>query len=360
MNHDSQLCARPREPDKRPILIVPYMWVGDFVRGHSVVTLLRERFPDRPVDLLATRCARRLPTTCPASGKTVVVDLPRGRIALSQQFALARRLRREGYGGVLVLPRTWKSALAPFLAGIPRAHRIFRRRARAADQRSALRRMEIAAHHRPLRGAGFAEECRAAARLAAAGSQCPGRARSPPGKENTASPATGRWLRWRRARSRRHGVGRAQSYAALSHRLLAEGCDVFVLGGPNEKPLAREIVGDTRARDLTGNDIRDAVLALAAAAAAVANDSGLLHVAAALGTPSIGIFGPMTAALWAPLNPLAAAIEINGVPAVPAMQSKCLPARPSPLPARHQPGHGVRRHPRRARGARKQRRACLG
>jgi heptosyltransferase-2 len=41
----------------------------------------------------------------------------------------------------------------------------------------------------------------------------------------------------------------------------------------------------------------------------VSNDSGLLHVAAALGTPAMGIFGPTSRWHWAPLNPLAAAIE---------------------------------------------------
>jgi heptosyltransferase-2 len=82
-----------------------------------------------------------------------------------------------------------------------------------------------------------------------------------------------------------------------------------VVGGPEEKSLAAEIIGETTARDLTGHDLRNAILALAAAAAAVSNDSGLLHVAAALGTPAIGIFGPTSPWHWAPLNPLAATIE---------------------------------------------------
>src|SRR5579863_3482847 len=98
MNKDSYLQAGDRGPDKRPILIVPYMWVGDFVRGHSVVTLLRERFPDRPVDVLATSLCAPLAGYMPGIRQAVVVDLPRGRIALSQQLALAQRLRREGYG----------------------------------------------------------------------------------------------------------------------------------------------------------------------------------------------------------------------------------------------------------------------
>ena len=101
------------------------------------------------------------------------------------------------------------------------------------------------------------------------------------------------------------------SYAALARRLLADGFAVWVLGGPDEKPLAADIVGDSPARDLTGSDLRDAILALSCAAAAVSNDSGLLHVAAALGTPSIGIFGPTSPWHWAPLNPLAATIETS-------------------------------------------------
>jgi lipopolysaccharide heptosyltransferase II len=66
---------------------------------------------------------------------------------------------------------------------------------------------------------------------------------------------------------------------------------------------------DGGALDLTGTDLRDAIIALAAASVAVSNDSGLLHVAAATGTPSIGIFGPTSPWHWAPLNPLAAVIE---------------------------------------------------
>ena len=74
------------------------------------------------------------------------------------------------------------------------------------------------------------------------------------------------------------------AYAELARHLLGDGFAVWVLGGPDEKPLAAEIVGDSDARDLTGHDLREAILALAAASVAVSNDSGLLHVAAALGT----------------------------------------------------------------------------
>ena len=72
--------------DRGPILIVPYMWIGDFVRCHSVVNLLRERFPDRPVDMLATTLCAPLADYMPGLRQAVVVDLPRGRLALAQQI----------------------------------------------------------------------------------------------------------------------------------------------------------------------------------------------------------------------------------------------------------------------------------
>ena len=81
-----------------------------------------------------------------------------------------------------------------------------------------------------------------------------------------------------------------------------------MVGGPNEKALAAEIVGDSEARDLTGHDLRDGAIALACASVAVSNDSGLMHVAAALGTPTVAIFGPTSPWHWAPLNPLAATV----------------------------------------------------
>ena len=66
------------------------------------------------------------------------------------------------------------------------------------------------------------------------------------------------------------------------------------------------------AHDLTGNDLRNAIIALKAADAAVTNDSGLMHIAAALGTRTVAIFGPTLPRLWAPLNPLAAILEPDG------------------------------------------------
>ena len=103
----------------KPILIVPYVWIGDFVRCHSVVKLLRERAPERPVDIVSSSLCAPLADYMPGVRKAIVVDLPRRRLGIALQQQLAAKLRANGYAQALVMSRKWKAALAPWLAGIP-------------------------------------------------------------------------------------------------------------------------------------------------------------------------------------------------------------------------------------------------
>ena len=141
--------------DTRPILIVPYMWIGDFVRGHTVVRVLKQRWPNRPVDLLVTSLCAPLVDYMPGVRAGIVWDLPRGRLAVAKQWGLASELRARGYGTALVLPRTWKAAIAPALAGIPERVGFFGEAPIRADQPDALGRKGPAPLHR--------QECRAGA-----------------------------------------------------------------------------------------------------------------------------------------------------------------------------------------------------
>lgn len=302
------------------------MWIGDFVRCHSVLQVLKNRDPKRAVDMLATSLTAPLVDYMPGVRKAIVVDLPRGRLAFKHQWALAERLRAERYGTVLIMPRTWKAALAPALAGIPR------RVGFVGEWRfgliNDLRRGERAMPR-------MIDQCASLA--------LPANATRPvdwPLPELRVSPADVSAFRAARAHS---SAGRTvvalapgavgpskrwpeESFAALAQKLAQhDGCDIWLIGGPNERDAAARIAfGHERILDLTGNDLRNAILALAASDAAVSNDSGLLHVAAALGTRSIGIFGPTSAWHWAPLNPLAATIETaTDVPCRPCHKPVC-------------------------------------
>src|SRR5258705_4621627 len=93
--------------DTRPILIVPYMWIGDFVRGHSVVRVLKQRWPNRPVDLLVTSLCAPLVDYMPGVRSGIVWDLPRSRLAIAKPCRLAALLRERNYGTAPVRPGTW-------------------------------------------------------------------------------------------------------------------------------------------------------------------------------------------------------------------------------------------------------------
>jgi len=312
--------------DTSPILVVPYMWIGDFVRGHTVVRVLKQRWPNRPVDLLTTPLCAPLVDYMPGVRAGITWDLPRSRLALARQWHLAALLRQRHYRTALVMPRTWKSALAPALAGISERigfvgegrfgllnHWRWGEKAlpRFIDKNAALALPD---------GAPLPPEWPVP------------QLRVPPDEVE----------RWRQAQGLGSGSGAAPavalapgsvgsskrwpSYGEAARLLAAQGLDVWVVGGPGEKALAADIVaaGGPKVRDLTGNDLRNGVLAMAAASAAISNDSGLMHVAAALDTPTMGIFGPTSPYLWGPLNGLAATVQTRTeVPCQPCHRPVC-------------------------------------
>jgi len=307
MNQDSTSAPRP-------LLIVSYAWIGDLVRVHSVVRLLRSQMPERPVDILSTTLCAPLADYMPGIRKAIVCDLPRRRLGIALQRELANRLRAEHYGQALIMSRKWKAALAPWLAGIPL------RTGFAGEARFGLiNDMRLGEHKLPR----MIDQMGALAlpKGATLPQEWPLPELKVPADEVT---------RWRERHDLANearpivalspgavGVGKAWPlghYADLARALTADGASIWVLGGPDETAIAHEIAaaGGARVRNLTGNDLRNAILALAVTDIAVTNDSGLMHIAAAIGTPTVAIFGPTSPWHWKPLNPVSAILEPPG------------------------------------------------
>src|SRR6478735_2241042 len=238
MNNDSQLSSDADRSETSPILIIPYMWIGDFVRGHTVVRVLKERWPNRPVDLLTTSLCAPLVDYMPGVRSGIVWDLPRRRLALARQWGLATLLRAGGYGTALVLPRTWKSAIAPALAGIPERVGFVgearfglinrwrwgeKRLPRFIDKNAALAQPEGA----PLPAEWPVPQLRVAPEEVDRWRQADGL-----GTARAVALAPGSV-----------GASKRWTYYPEAARLLAQrGLDVWVIGGPGEKALAQEIV----------------------------------------------------------------------------------------------------------------------
>lgn len=100
-------------------------------------------------------------------------------------------------------------------------------------------------------------------------------------------------------------------FLALAHRCLQQGLAVLLVHGPAETDLAAQLHGDPRCRDLTlcPPGLLDLAGLLERAALFVGNDSGPGHLAAALGTPTLSIFGPTDPRVWRPLHPRARVIR---------------------------------------------------
>ena len=298
----------------RSVLIVPYVWIGDFVRSHSVVRLLRAKDPDRSVDIVSNTLCAPLADYMPGVRRAIAIDLPRGTLGIALQRQLASMLREAHYEQAIVMSRKWKAALAPWLAGIPvrtgfagefrfgllndvrfgenRLPRMIDRMGVLTLPKDAplpkdwpLPQLKIPAKDVDSWSVqlGISDDVRPIVALS-------------PG-------AVGAGKAWP-----------ARQYCELAKELAKDGASVWVLGGPNETPIAKAIVaaGGSRARGLTGTDLRNAILALAMADVSVTNDSGLMHVSAAIGRPTIAIFGPTSPWHWKPLNPIAAILEPPG------------------------------------------------
>ncbi|MES1926316.1 ADP-heptose--LPS heptosyltransferase II [Salinisphaera sp. T31B1] len=101
------------------ILVVGPSWIGDMVMAQSLFMRLRERFPDGRLDVLVPPVTARLVERMPEVDRAVTMDIGHGEFAFSRRRVAARRLRETGYDQAIVLQRSAKAALVPWLAGIP-------------------------------------------------------------------------------------------------------------------------------------------------------------------------------------------------------------------------------------------------
>ncbi len=125
------------------------------------------------------------------------------------------------------------------------------------------------------------------------------------------------------------------SYFELAHRLATRGAGVMAVCGPVERDVVDELPAHLPC--LVPRDLRSLAALLHAADLFIGNDSGPGHIAAAVGTPTLTLFGPTDAETWAPRHPLARILKAPGghlpalsVEAVLNAALELLPQLPSP------------------------------
>jgi ADP-heptose:LPS heptosyltransferase len=121
----------------------------------------------------------------------------------------------------------------------------------------------------------------------------------------------------------------AERFAELALRLTSPdgvfpGAGIAILGGPGdqERSMATPVLTALpQALDLVGKlDLPEVAAVLARAAMFIGNDSGLMHLAAAAGAPTLGLFGPTPSDEYGPAGPKAQAVLADGPPGQGAME----------------------------------------
>ena len=306
------------------ILVVAPSWVGDAILSEALVALLREPLEPAIVDVLAPPwCA---PVYARMRGVRSIIANPigHGEIRLRELRALARSLRNSGYTRAFVLPNSFKSALIPWLARIPRrigyvgeARLVLLTDVRRLDTHVLPRLVDrfvalaaVPGEIAPISpiptlvpNAANATEAMRTLGLAThrpVAAFCPG-AEFGPAK---------RWP--------------TEHFVSLARRLVDSGYTVWLIGSENDRAVAdrvAEAVPDVR-NACGRTDLGTAIDLLAQARVVVSNDSGLMHAAAAVGRPLVALFGSSSPEFTPPLSPLARIARIK-IECSPCFQREC-------------------------------------
>lgn len=102
-----------------PILVVSFPAIGDFIRSHSAIQVIAEKFPERPIDVVTSSIAAPLAELMPHVRKSWTLNKKKRQLGLADRRRLAHELRAENYGTAYLLTNTAKAAFIPWLARIP-------------------------------------------------------------------------------------------------------------------------------------------------------------------------------------------------------------------------------------------------
>jgi heptosyltransferase-2 len=300
---DGRAGGRPGEPSGT--LVIQTAFLGDVVLTTPLLAALAERYG--PVDVVTTPTAAVLLETHPAVGTVIRYDKRGADRGLRGLWTLGRRLRARRYARAYLPHRSWRSAALALLAGTaertgfadsPAALAYTRRVPRPATGHEVERLLTLA--HTDA-GAGPAAVPAVHLALTA--------------DDRAAADA---WLRERNvgagfvalAPGSIWGTKRWAGYPELAAALDAP---IVVLGGRDDAPLADQVVAAASGRAYSAAGalgLRTSAALIARAGVLVTNDSAPLHLATAVGTPVVAIFGPTVPGFgFGPRGPRDAIVE---------------------------------------------------
>ncbi len=309
------------------ILVVGPAWVGDMVLAHSLFRLLKQRYPSARLDVLAPAWTGPLLERMPEVDEAIKAPFAHGRFDFVARAKLGRELRARDYDRAIVLPNSWKSALAPFFARVRRRTGFVgelrygllndARRLDAEKLPKTVERFVALALDQGEPLPSTLPEPRLVARRDGAKAVLARLGREPPRSPVLAlcpGAEYGPAKRWP-----------AEYFAEVARRKLDHGFEVWLFGSDKDAPVTASINRATQGRclDLAGRTaLGEAIDLLSLAAAVVSNDSGLMHVAAALDRPLAAIYGSSDPGHTPPMSARARVLYL-GIECSPCFEREC-------------------------------------
>ena len=297
------------------ILVVGPSWIGDTVLAQPLFKLLHQRHAALELDVLAPAWTFPVVRRMPEVRRAVSSPFAHGELKFAERRELGRSLRAERYDQAIVLPNTLKSAFVPMFARIPR------RTGYSGEMRwgtlNDVRLLdELALPQMAQRYAALALDPRQ------------------PLPAVLPQPQLSSKAETRLATLERLGLGGARRavamcpgaeygpakrwppsyFAELARELTARGDAVWLIGSDKDAEIADDIVrlSGGACLNLCGRtSLDEAIDLLASVRLAVTNDSGLMHVAAAVGTPLIAIYGSSTPQHTPPMSERASIVKLD-------------------------------------------------
>ncbi|MDO8909427.1 MAG: lipopolysaccharide heptosyltransferase II [Pseudohongiella sp.] len=294
------------------ILVIGPSWVGDMVMAQSLFKELHQLHAGLQLDVLAPAWSRPILERMPEVSHAIDLPFAHGEFGLGKRYKLGRSLRNEQYQQVIVLPNSFKSALVPWFAKIPR-----RTGWRGEQRGPLLNDCRILDKNRyPLMVQRFVALAYPAQAALHDPIPVPQLVSS---KQSALQAVADLGLGWTSDTSvlalcpgAEFGDAKqwpAEHYAAVAEEYSHRGWRIALMGSAKDRGVCEQIVArlphglQPQCDNLAGRtSLAQVIDLLSLAKAVVSNDSGLMHISAALHRPLVAVYGSTSADFTPPLS----------------------------------------------------------
>ncbi len=305
-------------PDQtKKYLIIGPAWVGDMVMAQSLFMDIKLREPDSIIDVLAPAWTAALIDRMPQVNKLVSADFKHGKLSLGERLRIGKDLRAQGYTHSITLPNSIKSALVPAIAKIPvRTGYIGEQRWVLLTDLRRLNKSLLPMTVQRFIALGLAKDAkpRAIDSIPTPQLQVSEHDVSMVQVKYKLKPDQQALVLCPGAE---FGISKqwpVQHYAQVAQRYLDQDWQVWLMGSNKDVNTCREInqLTDERCKILAGStSLPEAVDITSQASLVVSNDSGLMHIAAALQVPLVAVYGSTDPGHTPPLSKNHAVVRLD-------------------------------------------------